>query len=136
MEWLCKVKSLSLLTVRQFTRQTLQIITSKLKTLIGGKSENIIKGYKFNDEQATTQLNELKNKYPNNLIVVSGELTIDLPDKIAEYAKPDTMKTFNISINKLTFNNCLLDQAMAVLYGQYVISKRSAKRVGSIEISR
>ena len=48
--------------------------------------------------------------------------TIDLPDKIEEYAKPNTMKTFDISSNKVTFNNCLLNEVIEVLEGQYAIS--------------
>ena len=104
-----------------------QIITSKVKTVIGGESENIIKTLSFNDEQATDKLNQLKEKYPANLIVVSGELTIDLPDKIDEYAKPNTMKTFDISSNKVTFDNCLLDEVVEVLEGQYAI--------GSVEVT-
>ena len=84
-----------------------QIIASKVKTVVGGPSENIIKTISFDDEQATDKLNELKEKYPANLIVVSGELTIDLPDKIDNY---DTnQKRFKLSSNKLTFNNCLFD---------------------------
>ena len=96
-----------------------QIITSKVKTVIGDKSENIIKTLSFNDEQATPQLNQLKEKYPANLIVVTGEVTIDLPDKIADYAT--SHKRFKLSSNKLIFNNCLLDNAIAVLEDQYAI---------------
>ena len=103
-----------------------QIITSKVKTVIGGKSENIIKTLSFDDEQATDKLNQLQEKYPDNLIVVSGELTIDLPDKIDEFAKPNTMKTFDVSSNKVTFDNCLLDEVIEVLDEQYAI--------GSIEL--
>ncbi|MDJ0901576.1 MAG: metal-dependent hydrolase [Xenococcus sp. MO_188.B8] len=104
-----------------------QIITSKVKTVIGGPSENIIKTLSFDDEQATDKLNEIKEEYPANLIVVSGELAIDLPDKIDEFTKPNTMKTFDISSNKVTFNNCLLNEVIAVLDGQYAI--------GSIEVT-
>ena len=53
-------------------------------------------------------------------------ITIDLPDKIEEYAKPNTMKTFDISSNKVRFDNCLLDQVIEVLEGQYAM--------GSIEV--
>ncbi len=102
-----------------------QIITSKVRTVIGGESENIIKTLSFNDEQAITQLNQLKEKYPANLIVITGELTIDLPDKINNYAT--NQKRFNLSSNKLTFNNCLIKDAIAVLDGQYAI--------GSVEVT-
>ena len=101
--------------------------SQKVKTVIGEKSANIIKTLSFNDEQATDKLNQLKEKYPANLIVVSGELTIDLPDKIDEFTKPNTMKTFDVSSNKVTFDNCLLDQVIEVLDGQYAI--------GSIEVT-
>ena len=103
-----------------------EIITSKVKTVIGDESENIIKSFSFDDEQATPQLNQLKEKYPANLIVITGELTIDLPDKIGSYAKLST-KTFNLASNRLTFNNCLLDDAIAVLESQYAI--------GSVEVT-
>ena len=53
------------------------------------------------------------------------------------------MKTFDISSNKVTFNNCLLDEVIEVLDGQYAISKRSASRaaqrlalpIGSVEVT-
>ncbi len=104
-----------------------QIITSKVKTVIGGESNNIIKTLSFNDEQAIPQLNELRNKYPENLIVVSGKLTIDLPENIEEFDQTDSMRTFSVSSNRLTFNNCLLEDAIAVLDGQYAI--------GSVELT-
>ena len=97
-----------------------EIITSKVKTVIGDKSANIIQTLRFDDEQAIPQLNELRNKYPANLIVITGELTIDLPDKIADYAT--SQRRFKLSSNKLVFDNCLLDDAIAVLEGQYAIS--------------
>ena len=103
-----------------------QIITSKVQTVIGGESNNILETISFSDEQTTDELNSLKNKYPENLIVVGGELTIDLPDEIDEYAKPNTMKTFDVSSNKVTFDNCLLDHVIEVLDGQYAI--------GSVEV--
>ncbi len=96
-----------------------------MKTVIGGESANIIKTLSFDDEQATDRLNQLKEKYPANLIVVTGELTIDLPDKIADYAT--NQKRFKLSSNRLTFNNCLLKDAIAILEGQYAI--------GSVEVT-
>ena len=96
-----------------------------MKTVIGSESANIIQSFSFNDEQATPQLNQLKEKYPANLIVVSGEVTIDLPDKIADNVR--SHKRFKLSSNKLIFNNCLLDDAIAVLEGQYAI--------GSVELT-
>ena len=51
-----------------------------------------------------------------------GSETIDLLDKIEEYVKPNTMKTFDISSNKVTFDNCLLNEVVEVLDGQYAIS--------------
>ena len=101
------------------------IITSKVKTVIGSESANIIQTLSFDDEQATPQLNQLKEKYPANLIIITGEVTIDLPDKIGNYAT--SQKTFNIASNRLTFNNCLLENAIAVLEDQYAI--------GSVEVT-
>ena len=45
------------------------------------------------------------------------------------------MKTFDLSSNKVTFNRCLLNEVIEVLNDQYAISKRSASRVGIIEIT-
>ena len=44
-----------------------------------------------------------------------------------EYAKPNNMKTFDVSSNKVTFDNCLLDQVIELLDGQYAI--------GSVEVT-
>ena len=102
-----------------------EIITSKVKTVIGDESANIIQTLRFDDEQATPQLNQLKEKYPANLIVVTGEVTIDLPDKIADNVT--SQRRFKLSSNKLVFDNCLLDDAIAVLEDQYAI--------GSVEVT-
>ena len=40
------------------------------------------------------------------------------------------MKTFDISSNMVIFNNCLLNEVIEVLDGQYAISKRSADPAG------
>ncbi len=93
--------------------------------VIGSESANIIQTLSFDDEQATPQLNQLKEKYPANLIVITGELTIDLPDKIADNVT--SQRRFKLSSNKLVFDNCLLDDAIAVLDGQYAI--------GSVEVT-
>ncbi len=97
-----------------------------MKTVIGDESENIIKTLSFNDEQATPQLNQLKEKYPANLIVITGELTIDLPDKIDNYAT--NQKRFKLSSNRLTFNNCLLDDAISRPARHCVVSLQLALR--------
>ncbi len=55
-----------------------QIITSKVKTVIGGESENIIKTLSFDDELTTDKLNQLKEKYPDNLNIPN------LPELILE----------------------------------------------------
>ena len=47
-------------------------------------------------------------------------------DKIDEYAQLNTMKTFDVSSNKVTFDNCLLNEVIEVLDGQYAI--------GSVEV--
>ena len=79
-------------------------------------------------DPSSSELYQLKEKYPANLIVVTGELTIDLPDKIDNYAT--NQKRFKLSSNRLTFNNCLLENAIAVLNDQYAISctRREAAR--------
>jgi|GEM_PF-714698 len=96
-----------------------QIIASKVKTIVGGKSENIVKTLTFNDEY-TTKLNQIAEEYPNNLIVVNGKVLVELPDEIEIYSKPNTMKTLFISGRSLTFDNCLMKNAIAALKDQYV----------------
>ena len=107
-------------------KTNVQIITSKVKTIVGEPSENIIETLSFDDEKPIAQLQDIREKYPANLIVVGGELTIDLPDNIDEFTKPNTMKTFDVSSNKVSFDNCLLDEVIEVLDGQYAI--------GSVEV--
>ena len=61
------------------------------------------------------------------VIAVSESDKRELIGDIEEYAQPNTMKTFEISSNKLTFNNCLLNEVIEVLDGQYAM--------GSIEVT-
>ena len=104
-----------------------QIITSKVKTVIGEESENIIKTVTFKDEKTGAKLNQIVENYPDSLIVVNGVLKIELPGRIEIISRPNTMKTLSLSGRFLTFDNCLLEDAIAVLDDQYAI--------GSVEVT-
>ena len=97
-----------------------QIITSKVKTIVGKSSNNIFKTLTFNDEKTATKLNQIVEQYRDNLIVVNGTLEIELPDEIEIAIQPNTMKTLSISGRSLTFDNCLMKNAIATLKDQYV----------------
>ncbi|MGK7899679.1 MAG: metal-dependent hydrolase [Xenococcus sp. (in: cyanobacteria)] len=103
-----------------------QIIASKVKTIVGGKSENITKTLSFDDEKTGAKLNQIVENYPDSLIVVNGELEVELPGRIEIISRSNTMKTLSLSGRFLTFDNCLLENAIAVLDDQYAI--------GSIEV--
>ncbi len=103
-----------------------QIIASKVKTIVGVKSENITKTLTFKDEKTGAKLNQIVKNYPDSLIVVNGVLKVELPGRIEIISRPNTMKTLSLSGRFLAFDNCLLDQVIEVLDGQYAI--------GSVEV--
>ncbi|WP_229643003.1 hypothetical protein [Waterburya agarophytonicola] len=103
-----------------------QIITSKVTTVVKEAATTEIKNLSFNDEDAIATLEELQQTYPDADIFLNGELTVDFPEDVKIATEPNQMATAELVGNRIKFEYCNLERAIALLREQYA--------VGTIEI--
>jgi inner membrane protein len=110
-----------------------QIITSKVTTTVGETAKIEIKNISFDDEDALAKLNEviasleeLQQTYPGADIYINGELTVDFPEDVKVPSEPNQMTTAQLVGNRIKFEYCGLERAIALLKEQYA--------VGTVEI--
>ena len=108
-----------------------QIITSKVTTEVGEAAVTEIRNLTFNDEDAVAPLLELQQAYPDALIFLNGELTVDFPEDVKIPIESNQMVTATLSGSSIKFNYCGLDKAIALLNGQYAVGNLEIRIVQS-----
>lgn len=103
-----------------------QIITSKVSTTVGEAATTEIKSITFNDEEAIATLENLKNSNRDSVLFLNGQLSIDFPEDIKLPIEPKQKEKVSLSGNNLEFTYCPIEEAIAILSGQYT--------VGTIEV--
>ena len=99
-----------------------------MTTTVGEAASTEIRNLTFNDEEAIAPLEELQQAYPNANIYIylNGELTVDFPEDVNIPIEPNQMATAVLNGNRIKFEYCGLDRAIAFLKDQYA--------VGTVEI--
>ena len=110
-----------------------QIITSKVTTEVGEAATTEIRNIRFNDEDAVAPLEELQRAYSDAdiYIYLSGELTVDFPEDVRIPIEPNQMATAALSGNRIKFEYCGLERAIALLKEQYALGTLEVKVVQS-----
>ena len=108
-----------------------QIITSKVTTTVGEAATTEIRNLTFNDEDAVEPLLELKQKYPNSDIFVSGDLAVDFSEDIHIPFTKNNYATASLNGTTLRLSYCPLDRAIAFLKGQYAVGNVEVRIVQS-----
>ena len=108
-----------------------QIITNKVTTTVGEAAKTEIKNLTFNDEDAIAPLSELRTAYPDADIFLNGELTVDFPEDVKIPIEPKQMVTAQLVGNRIKFDYCRLDRAIALLKEQYAVGTVEVKVVKS-----
>lgn len=97
------------------------IINSKLTTVVGEPSRNEITNLRFNDENPIPKLEELKLAYPNNQLLIFGELVIDFPEDIELPIYANQIERIRLTGNTIKFNYANLDEVIQLLNEQYAL---------------
>jgi inner membrane protein len=106
-----------------------QIITSKVTTSVGEAAKTEIKNISFHDEEAVAPLEELRTAYKDAEIYLNGQLTIDFPEDVKIPIEPNQMATASLSGNRIKFEYCGLERAIAFLNEQYAVGTLEIKVV-------
>ena len=106
-----------------------EIITSKVTTVVGEAANTEIRNLTFNDEDALPALQNLANSYLDSDIYISGNLTVDFPEDIKISISRNSYVTASLNGSKLAFSYCSLEQAIALLNGQYALGTVEIKVV-------
>ena len=104
-----------------------QIITNKVTTIVDSPASTHIKNITWNDEDPLPKLKQLKIAYPQALILISGNLTIDFPEDIDLPIYVNQIERISLTGNDLKFNYANLDEVTAVLKEQYALGHMTIK---------
>lgn len=108
-----------------------QIITSKVTTTVGEAATTEIINLTFNDESPIEALMKLNESQRSQNIYLSGELAVDFPEDIKIPLQPNQMETAQLVGSRVKFEYCSLEDAIAILNGQYAVGNVEARIVQS-----
>ncbi len=104
-----------------------QLFSSQVTTDVVSQLQTTFETLKFNDENAVSRLRQLAASKPNAALIISGTLSVDLPEDIRIFDDPDQYPVATVDGNNIEFSYCPLERAIALLNNQYAIGTVTAK---------
>ena len=104
-----------------------QVIATKTSIQIGQSASTTTQQLSFDDESPLEVLQQLQQQHPNSLIVLSGQLKVDMPEDIKPINDVNKFTTAKLSTDTLTFEYHPINQAINNLKDQYVRGSVTAK---------
>lgn len=104
-----------------------QIVTTKTSIEIGDKASTTTQQLAFDDESPIETLQQLQLQNPSSLIVLSGQLMVDMPEDIQIETDVNKFTTTKLSSDTLTLEFAPLEIAQQQLKDQYVTGITIAK---------
>ena len=104
-----------------------QIIVTKTSIQIGDKATTTTQQISFDDESPIDVLQQLQQQHPNSLIVLSGQLKLDMPEDIKPISDVNKFTTVKLSTDTLTLEFAPLETVIDQLKEQYVTGAVTAK---------
>lgn len=108
-----------------------QIVTTKTSIQIGDKATTQTQQLTFDDESPLEVLQQLQQQHLDSLIVLSGQLKVDMPEDIQIKIDVNKFTTAKLSTDTLTFEYHPINQAINNLKDQYVRGSVIAKIISS-----
>jgi inner membrane protein len=105
----------------QVYKTGVNIIASRLTSTVGDVGTSLVQSLQFDDEPFSIA------PVQNTLIFINGELTVDDSDLIKIPANPKQFQITKLTGDKITFNYCPLENAIALLKDQVVSGSLEAK---------
>ncbi len=104
-----------------------QIAVTKTSIQIGDKASTTTQQFTFDDESPLSVLQQLQQQHPNSLIVLSGQLTVDMSEDIKPMTDVNKFTTLKLSGDLMTLELAPLQTTQQQLKDQYVTGSVTAK---------
>jgi len=109
-----------------------QIITAKTTIQVGDKAITKTQQFNFDDESPLEVLQQLQQQHPNSLIVVSGQLTVDMSEEIKLVADVNKFATVKLNGETLALELAPIELVQKYLKSQYVTGAITAKIISPL----
>jgi inner membrane protein len=96
-----------------------QIVSERITGKVGRKVLTSIESITWVDEEILPRLEEMRARFPNGMMYLTGSIEIDDSEQISIQAKPQQLATVNKQGRKLEFNSCPLGDAIGLLGEQW-----------------
>ncbi|MEM6398785.1 MAG: metal-dependent hydrolase [Cyanobacteria bacterium P01_D01_bin.116] len=104
-----------------------QIVATKTSIQIGDKATTQTQQLTFDDESPIDVLQQLQQQHPKSLIVLSGQLKVDMPEDIKLIADVNKFATLKLNGDSMNLELAPLQTAQHQLKDQYVTGSVTAK---------
>ena len=96
-----------------------QIIADRVTPTLGSPATTQVLSIAFNDEEIAPKLQEAMNSQPGAMILLSGQILIDVPERVQLPVIPRNLQTASMSGQTVILNFHPIEQALTQLSDQY-----------------
>jgi len=96
-----------------------QIIADRVTPTLGSPATTQVLSLAFNDEEIAPKLQEAMNSQPGAMILLSGQIVVDVPERVQLPVIPRNLQTASMSGQTVILNFHPIEQALAQLSDQY-----------------
>ncbi|MCY7274449.1 MAG: metal-dependent hydrolase [Phormidesmis sp. CAN_BIN44] len=96
-----------------------QIIADRVTPTLGSPATTQVLSIAFNDEEIAPKLQEAMSSQPGALILLSGQIVVDVPERVRFSAIPRQLNTASMSGSTVILNFHPIEQALQQLSDQY-----------------
>lgn len=96
-----------------------QILADRVTPALGGSATTQVESLTFNDEEIMPKLQEAMNAHPGAMILLTGQMVVDLPERARFSTIPNQLQTASLSGSTAILNHHPIEQAIQQLSDQY-----------------
>lgn len=96
-----------------------QILADRVTPALGSPATTQVLSIAFNDEEIAPKLQEAMNAHPGALISLTGQVVIDVPERVQFPMIPNQLQTASLSGSTAVLNHHPIEQAVQGLSDQY-----------------
>ena len=96
-----------------------QIIADRVTPTLGSPATTQVLSLAFNDEEIAPKLQEAMNSQPGAMILLSGQIVVDVPERVQLPVIPRNLQTASMSGQTVILNFHPIEQALTQLSDQY-----------------
>lgn len=104
-----------------------QLLADRVTPTLGSSATTQVLSIAFNDEEVAPKLQETMSAHPGALILLTGQLVIDVPERVQFAMIPNQLQTASLSGSTAVLNHHQIEQSVQGLSDQYGTGTLSAK---------